>query len=239
MSQSPRLYRSPSEGSQRRHLGKKKKTRESARVQTPTSAKSATCGCRARPTWPVTRPAATTETLQSSNAAIVEPSSSGRMQSTATRGTTVCPGTGATATTMATAAATVPRRTRGATFQRAVEEVWGPWGVGCSAGRAEGAYHSWDLRSQVSEQKLISDLSAFPPSSSVKIGVTKNRVVMHLSQLGYFRVTLHSVCVARCRPFLSFHWRFKASHVREVPDGARRAAVFQLVFHFLFARSFV
>ena len=46
MSQSPRLYRSPSESSQRRHLGKKKKTRKSGRASTPKSATSATCSCR-------------------------------------------------------------------------------------------------------------------------------------------------------------------------------------------------
>ena len=66
--------------------------------------------------------------------------SSGRMQSTATRRSTASTDTGLTS--MMATATEVPHRAGDATIHRAAAGAWGPWGVVCSAGRVEGAYHS-------------------------------------------------------------------------------------------------
>ncbi|ETW85222.1 hypothetical protein HETIRDRAFT_115389 [Heterobasidion irregulare TC 32-1] len=129
---------SPSEGPERRHLGRKKKPRESARVPTLTSATSTACGCCACLTWPITRLVTTTENSQSSNTTSVVPPFSGRIQSTITRKSTASTGIGSTATSMMAMA--VAHRTGDTTVKGAEKGAWGPWEVACSASRGEGIH---------------------------------------------------------------------------------------------------
>ena len=161
MSQSPRLYRSPSEGPGQRHLGRNREARESARGQilmSATAPMGAASGCRALTTCPDTRQLCATEHCANLHAATAQPFLCAKMKSIATSESTAQTGVGNIT------AGAVPRRARYTTVQRAVEGTWGAWEMAYSADRAEGAYRSlsFSLRSLFCFAAHAIDAFAFP-----------------------------------------------------------------------------